>query len=65
MFLLILVLLGATGIYYVAGATQYSGWYWSSLLCQQSGPLCDHPNWLLVAASLAIALAMVRSMSEA
>ena len=64
MFLLILVLLGITGLFYFASATQHSGWYWSSALCNQSGPLCDHPNWLLLASALLIALAMIRTMTE-
>jgi hypothetical protein len=65
MFLLILIVLGATGVFYFASATQNSGWYWSHALCQQSGPLCDHPNWLLLLSVLLIALGMIRSMSEA
>lgn len=65
MFFLILVLLGATGVFYLASATQHSGWYWSYALCQQGGPLCEHPNWLLIASAGLVALAMIRSMSEA
>jgi hypothetical protein len=65
MFLLILMMLGVTGLFYFASATQNSGWYWSSVLCSQGGPLCDHPSWLLTASALLIALAMIRSMSEA
>jgi len=65
MFLLILMMLGTTAIFYFASATQNSGWYWSSIVCSQGGPLCEHPSWLLIASAFLIAVAMVRSMSEA
>lgn len=65
MFPLILGLLGACGLFYFAGATRYSGWAWSYELCHQGAPLCDHPHWLLIAAGIAIAIAMIRSMAKA
>lgn len=65
MFPLILAMLGLTGLFYFASATQNGGWYWSSFVCNQTGPLCDHPSWLLIATALLIFLAMVQSMSEA
>lgn len=65
MFLLILVLLGAAGVFFFASATQYSGWPWSYELCRQSTVLCDHPSWILIAAGAVILLEMMRTMTKA
>ncbi|ACI93306.1 hypothetical protein OCAR_6192 [Afipia carboxidovorans OM5] len=65
MFPLILGLLGACGLFYLASAMRYSGWAWSHELCRQGAPLCDHPHWLLIAAGVAIGIAMIRSMAKA
>lgn len=65
MFLLTMALLGAAGIFFLAGATQNSGWWWSYELCQQGAIFCEHPSWILMAAVVLIALQMVRTMTEA
>ena len=65
MFLLILSLLGAAGLFFFASATQYTGWPWSYALCQQSSILCDHPGWILIAAGAAILIEMFRTMTRA
>lgn len=65
MFVLILGLLGASGLFYFASATQYSGWALSSEVCRQGAILCDNPHWVLMAAGAAILIEMVRSMSKA
>jgi hypothetical protein len=62
MFLLILALLGASGVFFFASATQYTGWPWSYELCRQSGVFCDHPSWILIAAGAAILIEMFRTM---
>ncbi|HEY0234466.1 MAG TPA: hypothetical protein VGC86_05345 [Afipia sp.] len=65
MFLLIVALLGAAGVFFLAGATQNSGWWWSYELCHQGAIFCEHPSWILIAAGIAILFAMIRTMSEA
>jgi hypothetical protein len=65
MFLLILALFGAAGVFFFASATQYTGWPWSYALCQQSTILCDHPGWILIAAGGVVLFAMMRSMIKA
>lgn len=65
MFLLIMALLGASGAFYIASATRNSGWWWSYELCQQGAIFCDHPNWVLTAAVIAIVVGMIRTMTEA
>jgi hypothetical protein len=65
MFALLMSLLGLTGVFYLASATQHSGWGWSYELCQQSGPICDHPNWLLIGLVILIGFGMLRTMSQA
>lgn len=65
MFVLILGLLGASGLFYFASATQNSGWTWSYEVCRQGTILCDNSHWVLIAAGIAIAIEMVRNMSKA
>ncbi len=65
MFVLILGLLGAAGVFFLASATQYSGWFWSHALCQQGTIFCEHPSWILIAAGIAILIEMVRTMVKA
>lgn len=65
MFVLIMGLLGATGLFYFANATQHSGWALSYEVCQQGAFFCDNPHWVLIAAGAAILIEMVRSMSRA
>ncbi|MBN8968553.1 MAG: hypothetical protein J0G95_08845 [Rhizobiales bacterium] len=65
MLVLILVLLGAAGVFFLASVTQYSGWFWSHELCQQGAVLCEHPSWILIAAGVAILIEMVRTMAKA
>ncbi len=65
MFLLILGLLGTAGVFFLASATQHSGWWWSYELCQQGTIFCDHPSWILVAAGILIVLEMMRTMTSA
>jgi hypothetical protein len=65
MFLVILGLLGAGGLFYLASATQYWGWAWSYQVCQQGAIFCDHPHWFLIAAGAGIVIEMARSMSKA
>ncbi|RTL54655.1 MAG: hypothetical protein EKK40_02350 [Bradyrhizobiaceae bacterium] len=64
MFLLIMTLLGAAGVFFLASSTQYSGWSWSYALCQQGAIFCDHPSWILIGAGVLILLEMMRTMSE-
>ncbi len=65
MALLVMALLGASGIFFLASATRNSGWWWSYELCQQGTIFRDHPSWVLIAASIAILLAMIKTMTEA
>jgi hypothetical protein len=65
MLVLILALLGAAGVFFLASATQYSGWLWSHELCQQGAIFCEHPSWILIAAGVAILIEMVRTMAKA
>lgn len=65
MFVLILGLLGASGLFYLANATQHSGWAWSYEVCRQGAVFCDNPHWVLIGAGVAIAIEMIRSMSRA
>jgi hypothetical protein len=65
MFVLIMGLLAATGLFYFAGATQHSGWALSYEVCRQGAVFCDNPHWVLIAAGAAILFEMVRSMSRA
>lgn len=65
MFVLILGLLGASGLFYLASATQNWGWTWSYEVCRQGQIFCDNPHWVLIAAAIAIAIEMVRNMSKA
>lgn len=65
MFVLILGLLGASGLFYFASATQHSGWTLSYEVCRQGTIFCDNPHWVLIAAGIAIAIEMVRNMSKA
>ncbi len=65
MFLLIMALLGASGVFFLASATRNSGWWLSYELCQQGATFCDHPSWILIAAGIAILFAMIRTMTEA
>jgi hypothetical protein len=65
MFFVILALIGTGGIFFLASATQYSGWYWSYQLCQQGAIFCEHPSWILIAAGAMLLFEMVRTMSRA
>ncbi|MBN9598939.1 MAG: hypothetical protein J0G28_04595 [Afipia sp.] len=65
MLVVILGLLGAAGVFFLASATQYSGWLWSHELCRQGAIFCEHPNWILIAAGAAILIEMVRTMTKA
>jgi hypothetical protein len=65
MFVLIMGLMGASGVFYLASATQHWGWTWSYQVCRQGMILCDNPHWVLIAAGAAIIIEMVRSMSKA
>lgn len=65
MFLLIMALLGASGAFFLASATQHSGWLWSYELCQQGTIFCEHPSWILIAAGVAILVEMMRTMTKA
>jgi hypothetical protein len=47
---LLLLLVVAAGLSYVAGGLQGHGFIWAYQVCSATAGLCDHPDWAILAA---------------
>jgi hypothetical protein len=61
---LLLLLIVWAGLANVVGGLQSLGVRWAYQVCVATGPLCDHPGWLAIAAaSTAVAYAVMKRIS--
>lgn len=63
MLFLIVVLTGATGLFYYAAATRNHGSAWVDQLCTQSVVLCDQPRVLLLALCVVVIFGAYKTMT--
>jgi len=49
----VLLLVVTAGLTHVAGGLQGQGVRWAYQVCLTTGGLCDHPDWLAIAAACA------------
>lgn len=61
---LVLALVGAGGVFVLAGAMRNHGWLWADQLCQQGPLLCDHPGWILTGAGILVLGASIRAVAK-
>ncbi len=65
LWVLLLVLIPAAGLIYLAGELRGQGVVWAYRLCLAAGGLCDHPSWLAVAtAGVAVAYLVMRRIES-
>lgn len=65
MLLIILALVGTSGLFYFAGVYKNRGIYWADRLCDQGSFFCEQPRWLFLALSVVIVVGMIRTMTKA
>ena len=65
MLLLIVVLAGAVGLFYYAGAVRNHGSIWADQFCAQTSILCEQPRLVLIVFSAVVIVGMLRVMTRA
>ena len=59
-FLLGLVLIAVSGVFFWAGQNLTYGYHWAEQICSQSQLLCSQPYWLLFAGGALMVLSVIK-----
>ncbi|MBV5270124.1 MAG: hypothetical protein JZU55_09750 [Afipia sp.] len=60
----ILAIVGAGGLFLLAGATRNHGWYLADQVCARGAMLCDNPGWILVTLAVLLFVATIQTIAK-
>lgn len=60
----ILAIVGAGGLFLLAGAVRNHGWYLADRMCAQGAVFCDNPWWVLVACAALLFVATIQTIAK-
>jgi hypothetical protein len=60
----ILIIIGAGGLFLLAGATRNHGWYLADQACARGAILCDNPGWILVTLAVLLFVATIQTIAK-
>ncbi|EKS40461.1 hypothetical protein [Afipia clevelandensis] len=61
---LILAIIGAGGVFLLAGALRNRGWPLADEVCVRGAVLCDNPGWILGVVALLVFVATIQSIAK-
>jgi hypothetical protein len=61
---LILAIIGAGGIFLLAGALRNRGWSLADEVCVRGAVLCDNPGWILTIIAALVFVATIQSIAK-
>jgi hypothetical protein len=59
MFAALLILILATAFFFIVGDLASHSTIWAYQVCTATGPLCNHPEWIGIAAGIVAALHVI------
>ncbi|HEX7792309.1 MAG TPA: hypothetical protein VF467_17475 [Afipia sp.] len=61
---IILSVVGAGGLFLLAGATRNHGWFLADQVCSVGAPLCDNPGWILIIGAALVFVATIHTIAR-
>ena len=60
----IMAVLCGCGLFLLAGATRYHGWYVPDQICAVGAMLCDNPSWIVTVGTALVIVAAVNRILQ-